>query len=147
MFNSTLPRIFRRTRLFIPPVVYNQRFLNTRSVGIKHSNGLYLTLAGATVLGGFVCMYKQYDLLRPKSFKYTVNCEDHKLPEQNEQHITLYQFASCPFCNKVRTFLDYYGFKYKIVEVDPIFKKEIKFSEYRRVPILVIDDIQVSLGI
>jgi hypothetical protein len=34
--------------------------------------------------------------------------------------------------------------EYKIVEVDPIFKKEIKFSEYRKVPIVVIQDIQVG---
>ena len=52
-------------------------------------------------------------------------------------HLTLYQYAVCPFCNKVRSFLDYYGFAYTIVEVDPIRRKEIKFSEYRKVPVVV----------
>ena len=51
--------------------------------------------------------------------------------------LTLYQYQVCPFCCKVRAFLDFYGFPYQIVEVDPIRRKEVKFSEYRKVPILV----------
>ncbi|XP_033099146.1 prostaglandin E synthase 2-like [Anneissia japonica] len=53
--------------------------------------------------------------------------------------LTLYQYQVCPFCCKVRAFLDYHGLSYNIVEVDPIFRKEIKFSEYRKVPILVYE--------
>ncbi|XP_033643439.1 prostaglandin E synthase 2-like [Asterias rubens] len=51
--------------------------------------------------------------------------------------LTLYQYQVCPFCCKLRAFLDFYGFPYQIVEVDPIRRKEVKFSEYRKVPILV----------
>ena len=57
----------------------------------------------------------------------------------------LYQYSTCPFCCKVRTFLDYYGLKYDIVEVNPFSRKEIKFSEYRKVPILKAESHQVSL--
>ncbi|XP_072176262.1 prostaglandin E synthase 2-like [Diadema setosum] len=52
-------------------------------------------------------------------------------------NLTLYQYQVCPFCCKLRAYLDYFGVPYTIVEVDPIFRKEIKFSEYRKVPILL----------
>lgn len=38
---------------------------------------------------------------------------------------------------KVRTFLDYYGISYDVVEVDPVLRNEIKWSKYRKVPILM----------
>ncbi|KAL5730844.1 prostaglandin-E synthase [Ranunculus cassubicifolius] len=53
--------------------------------------------------------------------------------------VVLYQYEACPFCNKVKAFLDYYDIPYKVVEVNPISKKEIKWSEYKKVPILVAD--------
>ncbi|KAF6163908.1 hypothetical protein GIB67_024763 [Kingdonia uniflora] len=53
--------------------------------------------------------------------------------------VILYQYEACPFCNKVKAFLDYYDIPYKIVEVNPISKKEIKWSEYKKVPILTVD--------
>ena len=87
--------------------------------------------------------YNQYFRQYHEKTLNVANCQDVQSPE-NEENITLYQFASCPYCNKVRTFLDYYGMKYSIVEVDPIFKKEIEFSEYRKVPIVVINGTQVG---
>lgn len=36
-------------------------------------------------------------------------------------------------------FLDYYNVQYKVVEVNPINKKEIKWSDYKKVPILKVD--------
>ncbi|KAK6115730.1 hypothetical protein DH2020_007999 [Rehmannia glutinosa] len=53
--------------------------------------------------------------------------------------VVLYQYEACPFCNKVKAFLDYYDIPYKVVEVNPINKKEIKWSEYKKVPILMVD--------
>lgn len=53
--------------------------------------------------------------------------------------VLLYQYEACPFCNKVKAFLDYYQIPYKIVEVNPINKKEIKWSDYKKVPILIVD--------
>ena len=45
----------------------------------------------------------------------------------------------------MRTFLDYYGIEYTKVEVHPIFKREIGFSDYKKVPIVIVDDeIQVD---
>ncbi|XP_011632769.1 prostaglandin E synthase 2 [Pogonomyrmex barbatus] len=51
--------------------------------------------------------------------------------------LTLYQYQTCPFCCKVRVFLDYYGISYDVVEVDPVLRKEIGWSSYKKVPILL----------
>ena len=53
--------------------------------------------------------------------------------------LTLYQFQSCPFCCKVRAALDYYGFSYNVVEVNSVTKKQLKFSQYKKVPVLVCE--------
>lgn len=60
--------------------------------------------------------------------------------------ITLYQYEVCPFCNKVRAYLDFHNIPYKVVEVDPLRKTEMKqFSEdYRKVPIAIVDGKQVN---
>ena len=57
--------------------------------------------------------------------------------------ITLYQYQNCPFCGKVRAFLNYYGIKYNTVEVSPLWKSELSFSKYKKVPLLMADDTQV----
>ncbi|XP_012268505.2 prostaglandin E synthase 2 [Athalia rosae] len=51
--------------------------------------------------------------------------------------LTLFQYQTCPFCCKVRVFLDYHGISYDVVEVDPVLRDEIKWSSYRKVPILL----------
>lgn len=53
--------------------------------------------------------------------------------------LNMYQYQSCPFCSKVRAFLDYYGVPYNVVEVDPVLRQQTKFSKYRKVPILLLD--------
>lgn len=61
--------------------------------------------------------------------------------------IVLYQYEVCPFCNKVRAYLDYHDIKYSVVEVDPLRKTELKVlddKEYRKVPIAVVDGEQVN---
>lgn len=62
--------------------------------------------------------------------------------------LTLYQYKTCPFCSKVRAFLDFHALPYEVVEVNPVRRTEIKFSSYRKVPILVAQegDSLVSLG-
>ncbi|KAI1716400.1 glutaredoxin domain-containing protein [Ditylenchus destructor] len=52
-------------------------------------------------------------------------------------NLKFYQYQSCPFCCKLRAFLDYYGFSYDVIEVNPVTKSQIKFSpDYKKVPIL-----------
>ena len=64
-----------------------------------------------------------------------------KVPKLDK--VKLYQYQTCPFCCKVRAALDYYGIDYEIVEVNPLTRKEIAFSKYRKVPIVIIGDLQV----
>ncbi|XP_077986672.1 prostaglandin E synthase 2-like [Glandiceps talaboti] len=58
--------------------------------------------------------------------------------------LTIYQYQTCPFCRKVRAYLDFYGLSYNVVEVNPISRKEIKFSSYRKVPIVVANSDQTN---
>ncbi|XP_060788550.1 prostaglandin E synthase 2 [Neoarius graeffei] len=74
----------------------------------------------------------------------------HHAQQQQQQHkapvpgwdlkLTLYQYKTCPFCSKVRAFLDYHGLPYEIVEVNPVMRQEIKWSTYRKVPILMVNE-------
>lgn len=53
--------------------------------------------------------------------------------------LTLYQYATCPFCCKARAFLDYMGLSYDIVEVNSVMRTQVKWSKYKKVPILVAE--------
>lgn len=48
--------------------------------------------------------------------------------------IQMYRYTTCPFCGKVKAFLDYHKIPHECVEVEPMFKGEIKGSEYKKVP-------------
>lgn len=62
-----------------------------------------------------------------------------------DYQVTLYQYQVCPFCCKVRAFLDYHKIPYKIVEVNPVFKGEINFStKYKKVPIIIVEGQQIN---
>lgn len=64
-------------------------------------------------------------------------------PDLVPKDVVLYQYEACPFCNKVKAFLDYYDIPYKVVEVNPLSKREIKWSDYKKVPILMVNDEQL----
>jgi glutaredoxin len=54
--------------------------------------------------------------------------------------IKLYGYATCPFCNKVGSFLDFFQVPYTLVQVNPIYKDELAFSpDYQKVPIVVLN--------
>lgn len=63
---------------------------------------------------------------------------------QAPESLKLYQYQVCPFCNKVKAFLEYHGIPYEMIEVNPLTKEEIKFSEYRMVPFALINGKQVN---
>lgn len=61
--------------------------------------------------------------------------------------LTLLQYATCPFCCKVRAFLDYYGIPYDIVEVNPVLRTQLKISpDYKKVPILYVTKKESTRG-
>lgn len=61
-------------------------------------------------------------------------------------NVTLYQYVTCPFCCKVRAFLNYNRIPYDIVEVNSILHTETKWSFYDRVPIVVIENESLQLN-
>ncbi|KAH8340403.1 hypothetical protein KR074_012204 [Drosophila pseudoananassae] len=52
--------------------------------------------------------------------------------------IVLFQFQTCPFCCKVRAFLDYMGISYSVVEVDAVLRQDIRWSSVKKVPMVLI---------
>merc|ERR1712137_998122 len=53
-------------------------------------------------------------------------------------HKTLYQYSTCPFCSKLRAFLDYHGVQYDTKEVNPLSKAQIASHGYHKVPQLQV---------
>lgn len=100
-------------------------------------------LLSAFLLGGGLGLYNTVKHWQQQHF-----AEEEKADVQSEggaMTLVLYQYKTCPFCSKVRAFLDYHGLPYEIVEVNPVMRKEIKWSTYRKVPILMVDS-QVQLN-
>ncbi|MGB3917211.1 glutathione S-transferase N-terminal domain-containing protein [Thiothrix litoralis] len=50
--------------------------------------------------------------------------------------LTLYQFNACPFCWKVKAFMNYTHIPYDVVEVTPFGMKELDFTDHKKVPVL-----------
>ncbi|KAF0684549.1 Aste57867_23467 [Aphanomyces stellatus] len=54
--------------------------------------------------------------------------------------VTLYQYEPCPYCCKTKAVLDFLNVPYKVVEVNPVTKKELKaITDYSKVPVAVVD--------
>jgi len=55
--------------------------------------------------------------------------------------IYIYQYHACPFCGKVKAFLDYYKVPYTLIEVNPMNKKQLPnrriFLHDRQVPVML----------
>ncbi|KAL3574987.1 hypothetical protein D5086_023088 [Populus alba] len=54
------------------------------------------------------------------SLSQDVLAKEPPLAELVPKEVVLYQYEACPFCNKVKAYLDYYDIPYKVVEVNPI---------------------------
>lgn len=52
--------------------------------------------------------------------------------------LTLYQYDVCPFCCKVKAVLDFYRIPYRVVEVSPLTKRQLKWGAHRKVPVLAL---------
>ncbi|XP_047544302.1 prostaglandin E synthase 2 [Vanessa atalanta] len=57
--------------------------------------------------------------------------------DSSNLQLVLFQYQTCPFCCKVRAYLDARGISYEIVEVDAVLRQAIKWSGYKKVPILL----------
>jgi len=58
--------------------------------------------------------------------------------------VTLYQYEACPFCNKVRAYLDSRRIPYTVVEVEPMMKSQLAWQAYKKVPLAVINGVAVA---
>ena len=157
-------RVFRLTQLNVhsslSKSVLNRGFNCSKrrvfSSGAYRSNGFDRDHRLAAILAGSCGLA----LAASGVFTYRVLCNDTKarpikvsesesdtgfMPGAPKLTVTLYQYQNCPFCGKVRAFLDYYGIDYTIVEVNPLWKKEISFSKYRKVPFILANGKQVSI--
>jgi microsomal prostaglandin-E synthase 2 len=47
-----------------------------------------------------------------------------------------FRYTTCPFCSKVKAFLDVHDIEHTLVEVEPMFKSQIKYIDYKKVPAL-----------
>lgn len=65
---------------------------------------------------------------------------DSSVLSDDKLQIQLYQYAICPFCNRVKALLNYAGVDYKVTEVNPLTKSEIKHwkKEHTKVPIATV---------
>lgn len=48
--------------------------------------------------------------------------------------LSLYQYETCPYCAKLKAYLDYNSISYDEIEVSPMTKKEISHSLFKKVP-------------
>lgn len=51
--------------------------------------------------------------------------------------LILFQYQTCPYCCKVRAYLDAAGFTYSVVEVNAVLRQSIKWSKYKKVPMML----------
>lgn len=71
----------------------------------------------------------------PEGIKITRTINNPK--DKTGLDLVLFQFQTCPFCCKVRSYLDYKGLSYSVVEVDAVLRQSIKWSPYKKVPLLL----------
>lgn len=57
----------------------------------------------------------------------------------NKLHVQLFQYSYCPFCVKVRSYLNINQIPFSLTEVDRASKAEIQFTSYKMVPITIIN--------
>lgn len=87
-------------------------------------------------------------LIYSQSFKTTALCtasetaSEIPLSEETKKQTTpkIFQYKICPFCNRVKSYLDFLQIEYDTVEVNPLNKSEIDFPvTTKKVPIAIFD--------
>jgi len=128
-----------------------------KAAGVPKKRGfLWWASIGAglgTVMGGYTA-YDNYVKKRTvvanssEDFSYVLQ-DIPKIPPSRSKKfatdtsglkLTLFQYQTCPFCCKVRAMLDYFGVSYDVVEVNPVLRTQMKWSQnYKKVPILLVE--------
>ena len=50
------------------------------------------------------------------------------------------------FISQARAFLDYFGLSYDVVEVNSVLRTQVKWSKYKKVPIVVVETSDNKVG-
>ncbi|XP_063545891.1 prostaglandin E synthase 2 [Cydia strobilella] len=79
---------------------------------------------------------QQYPFLK-EAPKYQAQYKISNNLDTSNLQLVLFQYRTCPFCCKVRAYLDARGISYEVVEVDAVLRQAIKWSGYKKVPILL----------
>ncbi|KRT81447.1 hypothetical protein AMK59_5328, partial [Oryctes borbonicus] len=145
--NNLQPKIYKNK--------INYRFIANSGEGVNAGSGYFkLSLVGVSIGAAVGTGYSIYEL--NKTTTHIIN-EETSIPlvddipaikpsrqiiyenDKSNLKLSLYQYQTCPFCCKVRAYLDYHGISYDVIEVDPVLRQSIKWSNYKKVPILVAD--------
>ncbi|GMH39397.1 hypothetical protein BSKO_07295 [Bryopsis sp. KO-2023] len=112
------------------------QFWNSRPLGLL---GLGLAAAIGTA-SSFARTNQQAPSGAGGIFSYSHSAADARfnrhVPTGSLPEVTLFQYEVCPFCCKVRAFLDYHKVPYDVVEVNPLSKTELAWSSYKKVPVM-----------
>lgn len=109
------------------PCLISYSYFFARVFRSKHVNLFYVTLPFISL-----CSNSMFNNIYFRVYFQVVAPSDN-----TGLKLTLFQYTTCPFCCKVRAVLDYYGFSYNIVEVNPVLRQQIKWTEYKKVPIVL----------
>eukprot|EP00088_Acartia_fossae_P059945 TRINITY_DN716_c0_g1_i4.p1 TRINITY_DN716_c0_g1~~TRINITY_DN716_c0_g1_i4.p1 ORF type:complete len:436 (-),score=98.95 TRINITY_DN716_c0_g1_i4:1225-2532(-) len=110
---------------------------------------------GVGVLVGAVLGYQNSQANKNKQIANESNVKEYLLAEKPPEFkvarsitsdndrsglkVTLFQYQTCPFCCKARAFLDYFGVNYDVIEVNSVLRTQMKWSKYKKVPVVVIE--------
>lgn len=143
----------RGSQTFIVPQVSNRLYTTGFSPAPRRSTGSLLIYAVGfgTIVGGGYAAYSALSKTKnqsgPAQSQAAVFID--KLPDvkitrklynprdKSDLDLVLFQYQTCPFCCKVRAFLDSQGISYSVVEVDAVLRQSIKWSSYKKVPMLL----------
>ncbi|XP_013137897.1 PREDICTED: prostaglandin E synthase 2 [Papilio polytes] len=134
-------------------VKFSKTFYSTKNRFPKSTAKLTLVSASVGVLiGAGYGGYTHYVVNSKKRPKLTLNEEyaflneappyraHYKVINESDSsnlQLILFQYRTCPFCCKIRSYLDSKGISYEIVEVDAVLRQAIKWSAYKKVPIVL----------
>lgn len=133
------------------PMTNIVRFTSTQNTGTKSNKALFFKAVGVGAIGGIgLSVYssikeKEDHMINVESEVYIID-ELPKVPitrkvvtpkDPYKLDLVLYQYQNCPFCCKVRAFLDSHGLPYSVVEVDAVLRQGLKWSPHKKVPALL----------
>jgi microsomal prostaglandin-E synthase 2 len=111
--------------------------VHTSSYGSRF--GWSAAIGMATFAAGMMASKESFAKNASEEDSNPYSLEQFQASEKFPSSFVLYQYEVCPFCCKVKAFLDYHRIPYRVVEVDPLGKSELKWSDYKKVPVILLD--------